>query len=148
VLFGFHAPIFSGSKKKTKLIFSFLFPQQDRGGLGNGLDMRSLEHCLNDIMRGVSDMPPDHLKGECQPKKVFFSPKLPFGQLIAVWTQKGRRMVAENMRTYFYVNTFLSRKTGRTQTQNFHDMGRRTREKKIQLVQLPEHLKKRAQKLY
>lgn len=38
---------------------------QDRSGLGNGLDMRSLEHCLSDIMRGVGDGgPPDHLKGK------------------------------------------------------------------------------------
>lgn len=33
--------------------------------MGNGMDMRSLEHCLSDIMRGVNDGgPPDHLKGE------------------------------------------------------------------------------------
>lgn len=38
---------------------------QDRNSLGNGLDMRSLEHCLSDIMRGVNDGgPPDHMKGE------------------------------------------------------------------------------------
>lgn len=38
---------------------------QDRNSLGNGLDMRTLEHCLSDIMRGVGDGgPPDHLKGK------------------------------------------------------------------------------------
>lgn len=37
--------------------------------MGNGLDMRSLEHCLSDLMRGCGDGagPPDHLKGKsCQ----------------------------------------------------------------------------------
>lgn len=33
--------------------------------MGNGLDMRSLEHCLSDLMRGCGDAgPPDHLKGK------------------------------------------------------------------------------------
>lgn len=34
--------------------------------MGNGLDMRSLEHCLSDLMRGCGDGagPPDHLKGK------------------------------------------------------------------------------------
>lgn len=45
------------------MLFLFLF--QDRNSLGNGIDMRSLEHCLSDIMRGVGDGgPPDHLKGK------------------------------------------------------------------------------------
>ncbi|XP_055605839.1 translational regulator orb2 [Uranotaenia lowii] len=45
----------------------FLSAYQDRNtGLSNGLDMRSLEHCLSDIMRNVGDVgsqPVDHLKG-------------------------------------------------------------------------------------
>uniref|UniRef100_A0A182IVI5 Uncharacterized protein n=1 Tax=Anopheles atroparvus TaxID=41427 RepID=A0A182IVI5_ANOAO len=37
--------------------------QDDRTGLSNGLDMRSLEHCLSDIMRNVGEASqPDHLK--------------------------------------------------------------------------------------
>lgn len=37
---------------------------QDRSGMGNGLDMRSLEHCLSDIMRNVGETnQQDHLKG-------------------------------------------------------------------------------------
>uniref|UniRef100_A0A1B0D8A9 Uncharacterized protein n=1 Tax=Phlebotomus papatasi TaxID=29031 RepID=A0A1B0D8A9_PHLPP len=36
---------------------------QERG-LGNGLDMRTLEHCLSDIMRGVADCgSSEHFKG-------------------------------------------------------------------------------------
>ncbi|XP_055615707.1 cytoplasmic polyadenylation element-binding protein 2 isoform X2 [Toxorhynchites rutilus septentrionalis] len=43
---------------------SFLSSYQDRTGLNNGLDMRSLEHCLSDIMRNVGEASqPDHLKG-------------------------------------------------------------------------------------
>ncbi|XP_021693473.1 cytoplasmic polyadenylation element-binding protein 2 [Aedes aegypti] len=42
----------------------FLSSYQDRTGLNNGLDMRSLEHCLSDIMRNVGEASqPDHLKG-------------------------------------------------------------------------------------
>lgn len=42
----------------------FLSAYQDRTGLNNGLDMRSLEHCLSDIMRNVGEASqPDHLKG-------------------------------------------------------------------------------------
>lgn len=44
--------------------YVYIFCLQDRNSLGNGLDMRSLEHCLSDIMRGVNDGgPPDHMKG-------------------------------------------------------------------------------------
>ena len=37
------------------------------------MDMRSLEHCLSDIMRGVGGeaCPPDHLKGKKQKENIF-----------------------------------------------------------------------------
>lgn len=40
--------------------------------MGNGFEMRSLEHCLNDIMKGVNDGgPPDYNKGESQLQHIF-----------------------------------------------------------------------------
>uniref|UniRef100_A0A182UX24 Uncharacterized protein n=1 Tax=Anopheles merus TaxID=30066 RepID=A0A182UX24_ANOME len=50
---------------------------QDRTGLGNGLDMRSLEHCLSDIMRNVGEASqPDHLKDTIESSAVAQGPGL------------------------------------------------------------------------
>lgn len=50
--------------------FSSSPPLQDRLGIGNngGLDMRSIEHCLSDIMRGVdaASAMQDPMKGKCK----------------------------------------------------------------------------------
>lgn len=50
--------------------FSSSLPLQDRLGIGNngGLDMRSIEHCLSDIMRGVdaASAMQDPMKGKCK----------------------------------------------------------------------------------
>lgn len=52
------------------IIFFFSSSLQDRLGIGNngGLDMRSIEHCLSDIMRGVdaASAMQDPMKGKCK----------------------------------------------------------------------------------